>query len=288
MNPDEFEIPGEGATWLAEVVIREMTTDGIDCASVELLVRMARATDASAELEEFAEVLGIMSKGHPEKAGEVLRIALSSSSEPDYTMAAGVLSQMATSEVLKIYPHLISYAAGGPDCYDLSMILGHMQYSGKAKQAAQVLMGIYLDDTPQGQNYKSLVPCMLGTLVDNSYTDSASDLVVQLILSQSQGQPAASGDQPAPDYVTGGWCLAQHVFFGRPDWAAAILTFLRQQRPGVWYNEVALLESVASWGGENYRRDILSCLAGGRPGPPGGGGGVPRGGQQGSFSWRAQ
>ena len=207
--------------------------------------------DNSSELEEFTEVITIMtSQGHAARAGEVLRLALQGT--PDYQMAANSLSLLTREGFYSIYPHLLAYSAQGPDCFDLAMILGYMQYSGKAGKAAQLLKDIYLEESSQGQNFKALVPCCLGSLCDSQFSDSAADLVMHLIRS----------GPVVLDYGMAGWCLAQHCFFGRPDWAAAILGIFRQMQgtSAMGYQEVALVESIAQFGGPEFVSQIFTCL----------------------------
>lgn len=191
-------------------------------------------------------------QGHADRAGQVIKIALAQQEEgpPDYQVAAKALGLLSPKALFQIYPHLLSYSSQGPDCFDLAMCLGWMQYIGKAGQAAQLLKDIYHDESSQGQPFKSLVPCCLGSLCDSQFADSAADLVMHLIRSG-----------PVSEYGMAGWCLAQHVFFGRPDWAAGILDIFRQmqQRP-IGYQESHLIESIAQWGGPDYVTQISSCL----------------------------
>ena len=120
----------------------------------------------------------------------------------------------------------------------------------------QVLKSMYEDESPAGATYRALVPCMLGTLVDFQQAGWATELV-QHLCSINGG---AGG--PPPDYAPAGWCLAQHVSFERPDWAACILDGLRRQQPA-WYDEGSLLQNISSWGGEGYVRDIMAALSSG-------------------------
>jgi hypothetical protein len=189
-------------------------------------------------------------QGHADRTGQVIKMALGEGTTPDYKVAANALGMLSQQGLFLIYPHLLSYSNQGPDCFDLAMVLGWMQYQGKAGKAAQLLKDIYLDESPQGQPYKSLVPCCLGSLCDSQFADSAADLVLHFIRTG-----------PVSDYQLAGWCLAQHVFFGRPDWAAGILDVIRQmqQRP-IGYQESALIESISTLGGPDYFAQISACL----------------------------
>ncbi len=119
----------------------------------------------------------------------------------------------------------------------------------------QLLLAIYSDESQCGLGFKSLIPCCLGTLIEARYLDSATDLVIQLVTLGKAGG-GGGGD---PDYSAAGWCLAQQVFFGRVDWAAAICGFLRGggQAPP-WYSEQTLMQSIASWGGDDCARQVAS------------------------------
>ena len=68
-----------------------------------------------------------------------------------------------------------------------------------------------------------------------------------------------NGVDAGPEYSAAGWCLAQHVFFGRPDWAAVICNSLRQNSP-VWYSESGMMQSVGSWGGNGYVHEIMQSM----------------------------
>ena len=111
---------------------------------------------------------------------------------------------------------------------------------------------MYSDESPQGQNFKSLVPCLLGTLIDFQHADWALALVQQLCIGMGRGPP---------DYGPAGWCLAQHVYFGRPDWAAVICNGFLSDR-AAWYNQGAMMQSVASWGGDGYAQQIMNSMGG--------------------------
>ena len=110
------------------------------------------------------------------------------------------------------------------------------------------------DSSTEGQNFKSLVPCLIGTLIDWHQAGWACDLVQHMCLSSS----AVAGGPPGPDYGPAGWVLAQHVFFARPDWAACICDGIKT-RPPAWYSEQSLLHSIGSWGGDDYVNQILGC-----------------------------
>ena len=114
---------------------------------------------------------------------------------------------------------------------------------------------MYDDDSAQGADFRPLLPCMLGTLIDFEQAGWSCELILQLCI---------PGGVQHPDYNAAGWCMTQHVYFGRPDWAASILDGLRRQPPA-WYQEEGLMQSVFSWGGDRYVNEILGCLA-----PPGG------------------
>lgn len=63
--------------------------------------------------------------------------------EPDYSTAANIMAYVVDQGVenaLSMAPHLLVYKQHqqGPDCYDLSFVLGFMVKSGKVKHATQV------------------------------------------------------------------------------------------------------------------------------------------------------
>ena len=129
----------------------------------------------------------------------------------------------------------------------------------------QILQRNYDDET--ASDFKSLVPCLLGTLIDWEQIGWATELLQQLCVT--------NGVDAGPEYSTAGWCLAQHVYFGRPDWAAIICSSLRQHPP-VWYSEAGIMQSVGSWGGEGYIHEIVKCMA---HGPPAAAHGAPHSGR---------
>eukprot|EP00955_Chlamydomonas_euryale_P089018 364429-Chlamydomonas_euryale.AAC.16 len=91
---------------------------------------------------------------------------------------------------------------------------------------------------------------MLGSLVDWQHADWAAQIVWQLCAPTRSTQL---------QYTTAGWCLAQHVFFGRPDWAAGIvLTLAQQQPPG--YTQEKLLQAVSQESDPSFTQHIVEAL----------------------------
>lgn len=237
---------------LVQSCLQDLAQEGFDCASVDLLMRMA----ADGELLDLADVLsGLAAAKHPQDAGEILRMIMFSGgrtkTEPDYVTAAGILTLLVEQNLdsaRQICPFLLVYQQQGPDCYDVAFTIGHMVKARKAKQAAQLLKSMISDETPHGQQFKSLVPCLLGTIIDYQHLDWAVEIMQQFCTGQ-----------PQPDYSTASWCLAQMVFFRRPDWAAGICVALRNSPPP-GYSQEALMQGVGSWGGNEYVTQILDAM----------------------------
>ncbi len=114
-------------------------------------------------------------------------------------------------------------------------------------------MMIYSDESPEGVNFRLLLPCILGTLVDWGQVSWAADLLQSICL--------VAGPPGAPDFSAAGWCLYNSVGFGRADWAASICMQLRQQPAQPWFSEQRLLDSVVEWGGQGTAQEIHNCLA---------------------------
>ena len=281
-NFAEYDV---GNAELVSEMVQDIEASGYDCASVDLLLRLAKDGD----LESLADILsGLVSHQHPEWAGDLLKMVMQRGAEPDYVTPAFVLTYMVDTNPVgahKLCPHLLVYQQHGPDCYDLALTLGHMAKSYKATQAAkvcavlpkpvkcgrhavhrpaqtltlpsfnpcllQLMLALYRDDSAQGQNLKALVPFLLGTLIDFKHADWAASIVESMCTVAGRSQP---------DYAAAGWCLAQQVFYQRSDWAASLCSGLQRQH-SAWYNHSSMMQSVASVGGDGYVQSIMAAMA---------------------------
>lgn len=145
MNYADYDTSG-GSEDLVQSCLQDLANEGFDCASVDLLMRMA----ADGDVLDLADVLGgLVAAKHPQDAGEILRMIMfsgnkSAKTEPDYATAAGILSLMVERNLdaaRQISPYLLVYQQQGPDCYDVAFTIGHMVKARKGRQAAQVRRG---------------------------------------------------------------------------------------------------------------------------------------------------
>ena len=126
--------------------------------------------------------------------------------------------------------------------------------------ALQVLFAIYADDTPEGLAYATLVPFILGTLLDNKHADWVTELSKNLFY--------ADGTDKSIDFSVMGWVLGQHaVQFNRPDWAACICSELRAQSLA-WYEEKVLLDAVGEQCGDFSVPHVIASILQQPPGMP--------------------
>ncbi|GFR48811.1 hypothetical protein Agub_g10762 [Astrephomene gubernaculifera] len=143
------------------------------------------------------------------------------------------------------------------DCYDVALILGAMVPEGAAESAGRVLFALYSseagDDSAASQ---TLVPFILGTLLDHERAGWAAELGKQLMYTTLEEIEAGAGDY---DYSVLGWCLAQMVWYGRADWAARLCLELERQQLE-WYNTQEMLGSVAGWGDNSYSMTIVNFM----------------------------
>ncbi|GAX84595.1 hypothetical protein CEUSTIGMA_g12016.t1 [Chlamydomonas eustigma] len=249
--------------YLVNELKHELSTEGFDCASVDLILRMAR----DGEIESVGDVLGsLAAAGHPYWSGQILRMTIwpddktdEKRGEPNYFTASGVLSYLIdmgqTTSARNMCPHILVSQPQGPDCYDLSFIVGNMVSANKSKQAAKLMLSLYSDESKEGQQYRPLLPCMLGTMIDFGQPGWASEIIKSLCVDSH----TSTTPEVQPDYSTAGWCLAQTMVFGRADWACSIVHQLRSQQPA-WYHETALINQVRAWGGDRCVQDLTSYL----------------------------
>lgn len=179
--------------------------------------------------------------------------------EPDYSTVAQVFAYLidmghldAAYEVGKFVLDLKDNGQGGNffDCYDISFVAGNMIKLKKCEQAGQLLYKFYCEDTEEARLYQSLVPFILGTLLDYSQPAWALELSKQLMY--------ADGDREI-DYSVLGWAMAQMVYYGRADWAAKVCDDLKAQKLA-WYDQKQLLDAIASWGDHTYSQTVANFM----------------------------
>lgn len=204
--------------------------------------------------------------------------------KPDYSRPALILARMIDSGNLAVAQDIAKFLlvartrtnTGGPvlgkmlDCYDLSMVLGGMARESKADSAGRLLYALYSEQSEDSQAAQTLVPFVLGTLIDHAHADWAVELGKELMYSSVEDIESGSEEH---DYSVLGWCLAQMVWFGRADWAAKLCLELEGQHLE-WYEHGCLMDSVAGWGDPSYSQTIINFMRDGARG--GGGGGGPR------------
>ncbi|KAG2501646.1 hypothetical protein HYH03_000150 [Edaphochlamys debaryana] len=340
---------GGGGEGFADLLLKEVNDEGLECGSVQMLVEMAKSGDS----DTVADALSyLVEAGAPDKAAGCLRKIMGGSATPapapapggpkppplDYAAAAKVLNRLvelgwrppdvlAAGHAVPRCPglalHKTSQAPRGGeraplaelvelgslteaqellkfmlvaretdrgrgkmlDCYDVSLILGAMVPEDAADSAGKLLYALYSteggDDAAASQ---TLVPFILGTLLDHDRVAWAVELGKQLMYTTLEEIEAGGGEY---DYSVLGWCLAQMVWYGRADWSARLCADLERQNLE-WYSTQDMLHAVAGWGDpsysmtiENFMRDMRRKEGGpgpgpsGPPGPYGGGGGGP-------------
>mmetsp|Transcript_36503 Transcript_36503/g.81268 ORF Transcript_36503/g.81268 Transcript_36503/m.81268 type:complete len:278 (+) Transcript_36503:191-1024(+) len=273
--PDDLDEYDFGNEELISMCMKEIGSEGFDCASVDLLLQMGR----DGEIDTVADVLGnLAGKGRPDWAAEISKMFMgvsgTRSSEPDYAVVASVLTYLVdqghTDWAHIICRHLlVMQKQGSADCYDLAFVLGHMVKQRRAEQGGKILYAIYSDETPEGHCYHTLVPVILGTLIDYQHMDWALELSKQLCY--------VDGDKEI-DYSVLGWCMTQHVEMARPDWAGQLCQTLKSA--GLkWYNEAQMLGSVEQWSHPGLVQAIRECMVqqpGAKAAAPGGPNGGPK------------
>ncbi|EFJ49451.1 hypothetical protein VOLCADRAFT_104326 [Volvox carteri f. nagariensis] len=143
------------------------------------------------------------------------------------------------------------------DCYDVSFILGSMVPEGAAESAGRVLFALYSSESPEDSAAsQTLVPFILGTLVDHNRSGWAVELSKQLMYTTLEEIEAGLGDY---DYSVLGWCMAQMVWYGRADWAARLCLELERQQLD-WFNTQELLGAIAGWGDVNYSMTVVNFM----------------------------
>lgn len=206
------------------------------------------------------------------------------SSRGGYSKPALILSRMVDGgnltsaiDILKflLVPHGSSGSSSGNsngqgmlDCYDFSMVLGTMVQEKKSESAGRILFALFSEtQSEDSKAAQTLVPFVLGTLIDQGRSDWTVEMAMQLMYTTIEEIEAGSDEY---DYSVTGWCLAQMVWFGRADWAARVCLDL-QQHAVEWYDHAAMMESVANWGDRSYSQTIINFMK--QDGSSAGGGG---------------
>ncbi len=98
------------------------------------------------------------------------------------------------------------------DCYDFATVLGTMVQEKKAESAGRILFSLFSDTQAEdSQAAQTLVPFVLGTLIDQGRSEWSVELAMQLMYTTIEEIEAGSDEY---DYSVTGWCLAQMVSEG--------------------------------------------------------------------------
>lgn len=249
----------------AETLCQEIQQDGFDCAAVDILIEMAN----TGELSTVGDVLAsLVEQEQPDWAAELCRRIMTPSGSDknfDYSTVAGVIGHLVElgmveerymEAAFEICKHLLipKDLYGGPvyDCFDVSFIIGSMVELKRPEWAGQLCYYMYAGygDT-EDNKYQTLLLFVLGTLIDFCRPLWAYEICVQLL---NPGE-----EYGGVDYSTLGWVLAQSVWFGRSDWAAAICDELLT-RNIEWFKLKLLLDAVEVWGDSTYSQNILNFM----------------------------
>ncbi|KAF5832398.1 hypothetical protein DUNSADRAFT_11730 [Dunaliella salina] len=250
---------------IAVSVYDEIEEAGFDVPMVELL--LDEASDGQIDL--MGDVLiYLVKKDHADWAAELCRMLVhrttadGSKLEPDYHVISSVLSYIVDQQQADAARKVCSFilvlkhddqGANYFDCSDLAFLLGNMVHHKHAKQASEIIYSFYCDDSNEGRMYHGGIPYILGSLVDLQHTDWVLELSKCLMQNDDD-----YGGSPV-DYAVMGWCLAQMVTEGRPDWAAAICEGLRSARLP-WFQLQGLMEAVAAWSDYSHVQAIASMM----------------------------
>lgn len=243
------------------VLCNEIREDGFRCASVDMLMEMAD----SGELSTVGDVLGgLVDEGRPDWAAELCRRIMTPSRKEegdyDYATVAGVIGHLVDTDYIEtafeickklLIPKDVN---GGAvfDCFDVSFIIGSMVDIGHPEWAGQLCYYMYSGaGNNEDNNYETLLPFVLGTLIDFQRLTWAYEIAQQLL---NPGEEFGG-----VDYQTLGWALAQTVWFGRADWAALICDELLSNKLE-WFDLKDLMDGVEVCGDSSYSQTILNFM----------------------------
>eukprot|EP00198_Chlamydomonas_reinhardtii_P002573 XP_001691909.1 predicted protein [Chlamydomonas reinhardtii] len=259
--------PGSGGCEdFAELLLGEVTgPEGMDGGSVQMLIEMAKSGD----IDTVADTLSyLVEAGAPDKAAACLRRLMAGSKPADgaaaaapaagaiasaapapapaaskpaplnYSIAAKVVNRLVelgslteAQELLKFM--LVARETDSPAAPpNVSRVLGAMVPEDAADSAGRILFALYSSDSDEdGAASQTLVPFILGTLLDHEQLDQAVELGKQLMYTTLEEIDAGQGEY---DYSVLGWCMAQMVWYGRADWAAKLSVALEKEDDIDW------------------------------------------------------
>ncbi|GLI67954.1 hypothetical protein VaNZ11_012286 [Volvox africanus] len=276
-----------------ELLLQEVKSNDLSSPSVQMLVEMAKSGDSDTVADALSY---LVEAGAPDKAAACLRqimsheqkTAQSSAIAPngsdtnagpipgntsdktkalDYALAGRILNRLIELGSITEGQDIIKFMLVARDtdrgrgkmldCYDASFILGTMVPEGAAESAGRILFALYSSDSGEDSAAsQTLVPFILGTLVDHNRSAWAVELSKQLMYTTLEEIEAGAGEY---DYSVLGWCMAQMVWYGRADWAARLCVELDRQQLD-WFNTQELLGAVASWGDVSYSMTIANFM----------------------------
>ncbi|KXZ55699.1 hypothetical protein GPECTOR_2g1249 [Gonium pectorale] len=212
----------------------------------------------SGDFDTAADALSyLIEAGAPDKAASCLRRIMARTDQPapsgnatplplDYAIAGKIINRLIELNSLSEAQDLIKFLLVARDtdrgrgkmldCYDVSFILGYMVPEGASESAGRVLFALYSSDSgDDSAASQTLVPFILGTLLDHDRLGWAAELAKQLM------------------YTT------LEVWYGRADWAARLCVELESQRLD-WFSTQDVLRSVTNWGDQSYSSTIYNFM----------------------------
>ncbi|GLC40647.1 hypothetical protein PLESTB_000036900 [Pleodorina starrii] len=277
-----------------ELLLQEVRGADLNCPSVQMLVEMAKSGDSDTVADALSYLVeaGVPDKA-ADCLRQIMAHARSATTQPgaavhnggdaspgqppatggdkpeplDHALAARILNRIIELGSISEGQELVKFMLVARDtdrgrgkmldCYDVSFILGSMVPENAADSAGRILFALYSSDSGEDSAAsQTLVPFILGTLVDHNRWAWAVELSKQLMYTTLEEIEAGVGEY---DYSVLGWCMAQMVWYGRADWAARICLELEREQLD-WFSTQELLASVAGWGDNTYSMTIVNFM----------------------------